>query len=110
MKQEMKIEFDKPTVERDHPIVREGGSGTQKIWRFVNGYGASVVQFKLTNYGFGSYSNNEQEWELAVIKFRNKKDIDNFEIRYDTGIADDVMGYLSKEEIVNILNKILKLK
>ena len=106
----MEIDFEKPTLEKPHPIVEEGGSGTQKIWRFPNGYGASVVQFKLMgNLGYGSYTSNENEWELTVLKFKGK-DIDSFELCYDTSITSDVIGHLTKTEVEEILLKISKLE
>lgn len=105
----MKIDFNNPTLEREHPLSKEGLSfGTQKIWRFKNGYGASVIQLKVGNT-FGSYTSNEKEWELAVIKF-NSEDIEDFKLVYDTPITNDVIGHLSKKEVVKILEKIKKLK
>ena len=68
--------FDKPSEEFSHPAG--GGSGIAKKYYFANGYGASVVRFKLgsdpsvkmfaENNRYGSYTSNEKEWELAVIK------------------------------------------
>ena len=109
----MKIDFKKPTLEREHPIVKEGGEGTQKIWRFKNGYGASIVRFSIPDFigrkeKIGSYGINEELWELAVIKF-NSKDILDCELCYDTKITNDVIGYLTEKEVVKILNKIQKL-
>ena len=37
--------------------------GTQKLYKFDNGFGASVVKSSL------SYGNKKGEWELAVIVF-----------------------------------------
>ena len=107
----MEIDFEKPTLERPHPIVKEVGSGTQKIWRFPNGYGASVVQFKLRgNLEYGSYTSNSDEWELAVLKFGEDEDIENCGLCYDTPITSDVIGHLTKTEVEEILLKISKLK
>lgn len=79
-----------------------------KIWRFKNGYGASVIRVKdkMTNE-YMSYTNNNEEWELAVIKFT---DSNNYELVYNTEITNDVIGYLKKEEVEEILRKIKKLK
>jgi len=94
----------KPIVEQAHST----GEGIQKIYRFPNGYGASVVRFKISS-GYGSYTDNEQEWELAVIKFHGDK-VKDFEICYDSGITDDVIGHLIDEEVEKILLRISKLK
>ncbi len=94
-------DFEKPSLERPHQV----GSGTQKVWRFKNGYGASVVQFKTLFGSFGSYTDNKDEWELAVIKFSK----DGFNLTYKTKITDDVIGHLSKEEVEKLLIKIKKL-
>ena len=106
----MKIDFENPTLERPHPIPKEVGLGTQKIWRFPNGYGASVVQFRLKgNLGYGSYTSNDDEWELGVLKF-NGENIDSFELCYNTPITSKVIGHLTKTEVEEILLKISKLE
>ena len=57
--------FDSPIVNRHHSI----GNGIQKIYRFPNNFGASIVRFKMFGLsGYGSYTSNESEFELAVIK------------------------------------------
>ena len=110
-----KIDFNKPTLERDHPIVQEGGEGTQKIWRFENGYGASVVRFSIKrrlstiSTKIGSYGVDKGLWEMAVIKF-NGHEIDDFELCYDTEITSDVIGYLTEKDVLKYLKKIQKLK
>ena len=60
---------------------------------FPNGYGVSVVQFT-TPFGAGSGL-----YELAVIKGVEE----NWEICYDTPITGDVIGYLSEEEVEDLL-------
>ena len=84
-----------PTLTRPHPA---GMGGTQKIYRFDNGYGASVVNFQF------SYGGSDGKWELAVIKY--KGDTDKYSIDYSTGITDDVMGYLSDDEVQDVLEQI----
>ncbi len=81
--------------------------GKQILIRFDNGYGVSVVQFycPLPSYHpmielSGSYGVNEGLYELAVVKFEREGDIRNFEICYDTPIADDVMRYLSEQDVI----------
>jgi hypothetical protein len=81
-----------------------GGSihgGGQIIFRFPNGYGASVVQHSF------SYGHESGLFELAVIKFRsNHKDPHGFTITYETSITEGVLGYLSKADIFSTLAKI----
>jgi hypothetical protein len=63
--------------------------GVQAIWKFPNGYGASVV------HGFGTYG-----VELAVL------DADG-NLTYSTPITDDVVGHIeSVEELRDLLRRI----
>ena len=104
--------FDHPSISKPHPTMK----GIQKIYKFPNGYGASVVRFKLplmpeifggkTLREYGSYTSNEREWELAVIKFDKKG---NWELTYDTPITNDVIGHLKKNDVEKILQKIKNL-
>lgn len=80
-----------PKIERTHPL-----GGIQRIYRFDNGYGASVVRFTYS-YGF-----ELGLWELAVIKFNGE----DYELVYDTEITNDVIGYLSEDEVDNLLTQI----
>lgn len=82
-----------PIIERDH---QAGMGGTQKIFKFKNLYGASVVQFPY------SYGGLDGLWELAVIKFSGE----DYEIDYTTYITDDVIGYLSETDVDDLLTKI----
>lgn len=68
--------------------------GTQKVYRFNNGYGASVIRH--------AYSRGT---ELAVLKWEG----DDFEIAYDTPITDDVIGHLSPFEVDEVLYRIAAL-
>lgn len=74
--------------------------GVQKLYRFDNGFGASVVRHKF------SYGAEEGKWELAVIKF----DGDNWDLTYETEVADDVVGYLSESEAEEYLDQIAALQ
>ena len=69
--------------------------GIQKVYKFPNGYGASVIQHK------GSYGYQKGLWEVAVL-FHG-------ELCYDSGIAEDVIGHLNDPEVDNILGKIFRL-
>ena len=63
---------------------------------FKNEYGISVIA------GFGAQSSDSQPYEIAVLY----KDT----ITYNTPVADDVVGYLTEDEVTGIMNKIQKLK
>jgi len=75
-----------------HPM----GMGKQCIVQYPNGYGASIVQSEYT------YGGKEGLFELAVFG----KD---GEISYDTPITDDVLGYLSEEDVEKTLTDIKNL-
>ena len=75
--------------------------GVQKQYKFDNGYGASVVQHN------GSYGNENGLWELAVLKW---VDEDRYNLTYSTDITDDVVGYLTEEEVQELLVRIESLK
>ena len=66
--------------------------GVQSIVSFSNGYGASIVRHK------HSYGETEGLYELAVTK--------NNKITYDNPITDDVVGYLTEEDVESYLNQI----
>ena len=70
--------------------------GVQAIERFENGYGASIV---CTPYTYGG---KEGLYELAVIG----KD---GHITYETPITNDVKGYLSEQDVTDVLIKIQQL-
>ena len=86
-----------PSIERPHP---SGLGGTQKIYRFKNGYGASVIQFPY------SYGGGKGLYELAVVRYRAGDGINDFSLTYDTPITDDVIGYLSEAEVDNLLSQV----
>ena len=67
--------------------------GIQYKAKFTNGYGASIVQHIF------SYGGDEGLWELAVLGK------DGY-LCYDTPITSDVLGYLSEEEVNEILDQI----
>jgi len=62
---------------------------------FRNGYGASVVK------GYGTYGAEGGMYELAVTH--------NGELCYDSGLTDDVVGWLTPDEVTEWLGKIEKL-
>lgn len=70
--------------------------GVSYIFRFDNDYGASVVKHDF------SYGNEEDLWELAVIKWSG----DDWDLDYDTPITGDVEGYLTDEDVRELLGRI----
>ncbi len=78
-------------------IQRPMRNGTQVVHKFENGYGASVVCHEF------SYGGDEGLKELAVIKFRKG---DKWSLCYDTEITDDVLGYLTDEDVADLLVQI----
>lgn len=96
--------------------------GTQRLYRFENNFGASVVRHS------GSYGGNDGLYELAVIIWDPKASITLVEtdlffrkfhplynritgwtICYSTPITDDVIGYLEEDQVNTILSFIEKL-
>jgi len=67
-------------------------NGTQKIYTFDNGYGASVVCHD------GSYGGKSGMWELAVLH--------DGDLCYDTPITNDVIGWLDENAVEELLAKI----
>lgn len=65
------------------------------IIEFENGYGVSVL------FGIPAYSNGIDTYELAVLK--------DGSLCYDTEITNDVLGYIEKEEVTNIMIKVQQL-
>ncbi len=76
---------------KPHPA----GSGIHGIIFFPNGYGVSIVRYKLSHGGYGSYTSNDDEWEVAILKGNN----DDWELCYDTEITNDVIGYLTSGQV-----------
>lgn len=65
-------------------------------FKFDNGYGASVITGEL------ACGNNAKPYELAVLH--------HDELCYDTPITDDVIGYLTSDEVFDLLDKIEQLE
>lgn len=93
MYRHVKINDDlKKYIEEERQILL---NGVQTIINFPNNYGASIIS------GRGTYENKEKPFELAVL-YEN-------ELSYNTPIADDVIGYLTDEEVNEILYQIKSL-
>jgi len=89
-----------PDVTRPHPH----GTGTQRIYRFDNGYGASVVLYSFAP-GVGSYGAEQGLWELAVVRFTGDG-LDQFKVTYETPVTNDVIGWLDEDEVQEKLQQI----
>ena len=69
----------------------------QKLYKFANGYGASVVK------GEHTYGGDEGLWELAVLKFKTDGD---YVLEYSTPITEDVEGHLTDDAVEVLLDRI----
>lgn len=69
-------------------------------FRFENNYGASVIKY------FGSYGYDDDLFELAVLKFNG----DIVQICYDTPLTNDVLGYLTNDDVLSLLDAIKNLE
>jgi hypothetical protein len=67
----------------------------QKIYKFDNGYGASVVSH------LASYGGKDGLFEVAVLK--------NGEICYTTNITNDVIGWCDFDKVAEILERVKNL-
>ena len=69
----------------------------QTIYKFPNGYGASVIKFNYVYFGI----------EIAVLRFDENG---NWDIDYSTPITNDVIGGLNEESRDSVLQQIFELK
>ena len=72
-------------------------NGTQRIYKFENGYGASLVRHS------GSYGNESGLYEIAVIQWTEP---DVWEITYSTPITKNVLGWLNWDVAMSALERI----
>tara|TARA_R110000851_G_scaffold221122_2_gene373907 strand:+ start:429 stop:830 length:402 start_codon:yes stop_codon:yes gene_type:complete len=70
--------------------------GVRAIMEFPNGYGISVIQSSF------SYGGDEGLFEIGVLDHKR-------ELTYETPITSDVIGYLTDEEVSEIMIQIQKL-
>jgi len=63
---------------------------------FDNGYGISVIQGGL------AHTSGPDEYEAAVLIGNEKR----YKLCYDTPITEDVLGYLSRQEVHEVENQI----
>lgn len=78
------------------PVSNNKNGYGQVLFRFDNGYGASVIRNPI------SYGNEAGLFELAVIEWNNE----DWKFVYDTPITNDVIGFLTGEEVEEILKQI----
>ena len=96
MSEKLKAHKHTPVVERSLH------NGTQKVYRFGNSYGASVVRHE------HSYGSDHGKWELAVIKFYSDNN-DDWSLTYETPITEDVIGHLDDASVETLLHQISNL-
>ena len=82
---------------KDHTMLL---GSEQKVYKYANGLGASVVR------GEGTYGGDAGLFELAVIQF----DGDEWSITYETPITGDVIGYLDGDAVSDLLKRIESLE
>ena len=106
----------------------EEAPGVQYVFRFENNYGASIIKH------LGGYGYDKDLWELGVIKFDEDDELyikyfeehgydeeleeleaiksdedDEYDLVYNTPITEDVEGYLTDEDVRNLLARIKEL-
>ena len=69
--------------------------GYQKFVEFSNGYAASIVSNDM------SYGSDRGLFEIAILYNNN--------IVYDTGLTEDVIGFLDFQEVADTLKQIEQL-
>ena len=82
-------------------VIRDEPVKLQKLYRFDNGYGASVIRGEFT------YGGDEGNWELAVLKFEGE----GYHLAYPKQVCadEDVIGWLTDEQVDDLLVKIANL-
>jgi hypothetical protein len=71
--------------------------GKKSRMHFNNGYGVSVVSHSY------SYGGRDGLYEVAVL------DSDN-NLTYETPVTNDVIGYLTEEDVSNVMKQVQELK
>ena len=72
--------------------------GIQYLFRFDNNFGASVVKSRYT------YGGDKDLWEMALIYYTHS----DYFLMYINDFEEDVIGYLTDEEVNKLLEKIEK--
>lgn len=68
----------------------------QLVWRFPNGWGASLSCSSVTRYAP----------ELAVVRWRSEDNDDGFELSYSTELTEDVIPRVSVSKLALLLARI----
>lgn len=90
------IKFGKYEPRREIVVIdRKSGSLTQHIYEFPNGYGANVIQNEYSKGGEAGL------YKLGVLK--------DGVLCCSTPIKNDVIGYLSADEVAEYLQRIEEL-
>lgn len=90
------IKFGKYEPRREIVVFdRKSGNSIQHIYEFTNGYGANVIQNEYSKGG------EDGLYELGVLK--------DGVLCYSTPIKNDVIGYLSADEVAEHLQRIEEL-
>ena len=71
--------------------------GKKARMHFDNGFGVSVVSHSY------SYGGRDGLYEVAVLD-------SNDELTYDTPVTNDVIGYLTEEDVSNVMKQVQELK
>lgn len=117
--------FDNPVVDRQWPLSTSeadmklmgfGFAGDQLVYRFPNGFGASLVQIctirKYDNevevYTGLHPVTDERLWEMSVVYFNSEDDMD-YTLTFETSVADDVIRYVTDSRAELILRLIKEL-
>lgn len=77
------------------------GADTQWLYRFENGYGASLVRHP------GSLGYESNLYEVAVIRWMEP---DAWKLCFTSPITDDVLGGLDEDEVMVVLERIEALR
>ena len=70
--------------------------GKKSRMHFENGYGVSVVSHSY------SYGGRDGLYEVAVLD-------SNDELTHDTPVTNDVIGYLTEEDVSNVMKQVQEL-
>lgn len=84
-------------IEKKENLLDPDDFGIGYVLHFPNGYGASIIKF------FGSYGYEQDKWELALLM----KCGEGWDLCYTELVGEDVVGFLSDEEVNMILEKIM---
>ncbi len=95
--------FESPVLVRPHPF----GRGVQRLYRFPNGFGASVVnELRPAMSGDRRLELSTSRWELSVVKWQGEK----FHLCFTTPVAGDICDQLDEDEVEALLKQIAELK